>query len=68
MCAVRARGLVPHPQRHADPVQWHHLSSPTGAGANDNLSPSSTLTDLIAVAIGISLLGVPLLLVGLSQL
>jgi len=68
MCAVRARGLAPHLQRDTDPVQWHHLSSPTGAGANDNLSRSSTLTDLIAVAIGITLLGVSLLLVGLSQL
>jgi hypothetical protein len=68
MCAVRARGLAPDLQRHAAPVLWRHLSGPTGAGANDNRSPSSTLTDLIAVAIGISLLGVPLLLVALSQL
>ena len=67
MCAVRARGLAPHPQRHADPVQWHHLSSPTGAGANDNLSRSSTLTDLIAAAIGITLLGVPLLLAAMAS-
>jgi hypothetical protein len=68
MCAVRARGLAPHLQRDTDPVLWRHLSGPIGAGANDNRSPSSTLTDLIAVAIGITLLGVPLLLVGLSQL
>ena len=68
MCAVRARGLVPHLQRDADPVLWRHLSGPIGVGTNDNRSPSSTLTDLIAVAIGITLLGVPLLLVALSQL
>ena len=68
MCAVRARGLAPYPQCDAAPVLWRHLSGPTGAGANDNSSPSNTLTDLIVVAIGIALLGGPLLLVGLSQL
>ena len=66
MCAVRARGLVPPLQRDTDAVLWRHLSGPIGAGANDNRSPSSTLTDLIAVAISIALLGVPLLLVAIS--
>ena len=68
MCAVRARGLVPYPQCDDEPVLWRHLSGPTSAGANDNFSPSNTLTDLILVAVGITLLGVPLLLVALSQL
>ena len=68
MCAVRARGLVPPLQRDVDPVQWRHLSGSIGAGANDNHSPSSILTDLIAVAVGITLLGAPLLLVALNQL
>ena len=68
MCAVRARGLAPLPQRDDEPAPWCHLSGPIGAGANDNFSPSNTLTDLIAVAVGITLLGVPLLLVALSQL
>jgi hypothetical protein len=68
MCAVRARGLAPVLQHDTDPVLWRHLSGPIGAGANDNSSPSNTLTDLIVVAIGIALLGGPLLLVGLSQL
>ena len=68
MCAVRARGLAPHLQHDTDPVLWRHFSGPLGAGANDNSSPSNTLTDLIVVAIGITLLGVPLLLVALGQL
>ena len=68
MCAVRARGLAPHLQRDTDSVLWRHLCGPIGAGANDNSSPSNTLTDLILVAIGIALLGGPLLLIALSQL
>jgi hypothetical protein len=68
MCAVRARGLIPPPQRDDEPALWRHLSGPIGAGANDNFSPSNTLTDLILVAVGITLLGAPLLLVALSQL
>jgi len=68
MCAVRARGLSPDPQRDADPILRRRLSGSIGVAANDNRSPPSTLANLMVVAAGIALLGLPLLLVALGQL